>query len=96
MGIENIAATAFITPFLTAPSRGPIFHRVRPGQKCQPEMQNLVGVEIPALKSDWSALQAHYYTLFGPALLDAGRRVLCNQLRLSVRQSVLILQVSSS
>ena len=26
--------------------------------------------------------------LFGPALLDAGRRVLCNQLRQSVRQSV--------
>ena len=30
MGIENIAATAFITPFLTAPSRGPIFHRGAP------------------------------------------------------------------
>ena len=25
----------------------------------QPEMQNLVGVEISALKSDWGALQAH-------------------------------------
>ena len=25
----------------------------------QPEMQNLVGVEISTLKSDWGALQAH-------------------------------------
>jgi len=28
-------------------------------QPSQPEMQNLVGVEISALKSDWGALQAH-------------------------------------
>ena len=80
MGIENIAATAFITPFLTAPSRGPIFHRGAPRYNwgaaplpgctgltmksvqvhpSQPEMQNLVGVEISALKSDRGALQAY-------------------------------------
>ena len=36
------------------------------------------------------ALMAYYIThiIFGPALLDAGRRVLCNQLRQSVCQSV--------
>ena len=35
------------------------------------------------------ALMAYYIThiIFGPALLDAGRRVLCNHLRQSVRLS---------
>ena len=66
-------SSVFPTPFLTAPVGVQYFTGVRPGvtgitglimksvgvHPSQPEIQNLVGVEISALQSDWGALQAH-------------------------------------